>query len=319
MNSEEKAIIIQEAEERLRSLKEYSTRRREWYQDIHIRIADKQSEHLISISSISAAIIALTVALQIQKNFWIELSFWSLIVTVILGALLALLLIFHNKKAADYTRKIELSTIDSLKKSTNEVIQNPEIYEKHKEDFSQEAKKLEESPDKYRKERKILEGLYSLVLILFASGMLGLIGAWVTKSNIALKTAPISSTTLEYANIEAKGYMNNIVILVVIALVSVALGLIKYGSLSDAYKGKSWQLKFIELWNGFVSFFIAGLIGYYFILVRWPMLSIGADLTISDFGLLIFFMVSAFGHLPILSKNITDGIEAIIKRVLEGK
>lgn len=106
-------------------------------------------------------------------------------------------------------------------------------------------------------------------------------------------------------------------IIVAIFFVSLILGLIKYGSLADSYKNKSWKLKLIEIWNDFVNFLVAGLIGYYFILIRWPLLLKGEVLNISDFALFIIFMLGLFGHLCVMSKNITEGIEAIIKRVLE--
>lgn len=113
--------------------------------------------------------------------------------------------------------------------------------------------------------------------------------------------------------------MNNVAIIVIIFFVSLALGLIKYGSISSAYKNKPWQLKFIEIWNDFMNFFIAGLIGYYFILIRWPLVLEGEVLNTSDFILFIIFMIGVFGHLCVMSKNITEGVETILKRVLERK
>lgn len=112
--------------------------------------------------------------------------------------------------------------------------------------------------------------------------------------------------------------MNNLVI-EILFLVSLFLGLVKYGSIANAYKDKPWQLKFIEIWNDFVNFFIAGLVGYYFILIRWPLLLEGERLQTSDLFLFIIFALGLFGHLCIISKNITEGVEAIMKRVLERK
>ncbi len=105
--------------------------------------------------------------------------------------------------------------------------------------------------------------------------------------------------------------------LIVLFLISLILGYIKYGSLSGHYEGKSWQLKFIEWWNDFLNFFITGLIGYYFVLIRWPLLSKGEVLGTSDFALFTIFALGLFGHLCVMSKNITDGIEAILKKILE--
>jgi hypothetical protein len=111
--------------------------------------------------------------------------------------------------------------------------------------------------------------------------------------------------------------MNNLIVLTIIIVASLVLGLIKYGSLADQYKGEPWQSKFNEIWNDFVNFLIAGLVGYFFVLVRLPLLLKGESLTLSDFGLLVVFILGLFGHLCVMSKNITDGITAIFKRVLE--
>ena len=111
--------------------------------------------------------------------------------------------------------------------------------------------------------------------------------------------------------------MNNLIILGIVIITSLALGLIKYGSLADQYKGKPWQSKFNEIWNDFVNFLIAGLVGYFFVFVRLPLLLKGESLNLSDFVLLVVFMLGLFGHLCVMSKNITDGITAIFKRVLE--
>ena len=102
-----------------------------------------------------------------------------------------------------------------------------------------------------------------------------------------------------------------------ILLVSLILGYIKYGSLAPSREDWSWQLNFVELWNDVANFLIAGLVGYYFTLVRWPSLSKGEPLNISDFGLFIIFAMGLFGHLCVVSNNITKGIEAILKKVLE--
>lgn len=106
-------------------------------------------------------------------------------------------------------------------------------------------------------------------------------------------------------------------VLGIVGVISLLLGLVKYGSLAGKYKGASWQLKFAELWNDTANFFFAGLVGYYFVLIRWPLLLGGAALEASDFALLVIFMMGSFGHLCVLSKNITDGVEVILKRVLE--
>ena len=109
--------------------------------------------------------------------------------------------------------------------------------------------------------------------------------------------------------------MNNLIIFGVVILASLILGLIKYSSLADQYKGKPWQSKFNEAWNDFINFFIAGLIGYYFVLVKWPLLQKGEVLNTGDFVLFIIFALGMFGHLCVISKNITDGVEEILRGI----
>lgn len=115
------------------------------------------------------------------------------------------------------------------------------------------------------------------------------------------------------------GQMVNSTILIHIFIASLLLGLIKFGSLSDAYKGKPWQLKFIEIWNDFINFFVAGLIGYYFVLIKWPMIIEGEKLDTGDIFLLVIFLFGLFGHLCVLSKNLTENIQDFIKKYLESK
>lgn len=123
--------------------------------------------------------------------------------------------------------------------------------------------------------------------------------------------------------------MNGLIVIGSLILVSLILGFIKYKSIYLNYdfdkdeikprKNAPWQLKFAEIWNDFINFFIAGLIGYYFVIIRWPILLKGERLDLSDFVLFIFFILGLFGHLCVMSLNITKGIEAIISRVLERK
>lgn len=123
--------------------------------------------------------------------------------------------------------------------------------------------------------------------------------------------------------------MNSLIVVGILFLISLILGCIKYKSIYSYYdfdkdekkprKNAPWQLKFAEIWNDSVNFFIAGLVGYYFVLVRLPLLLKGEALGFSDFVLFIIFILGLFGHLCVMSLNITKGIEAIISRVLERK
>lgn len=123
---------------------------------------------------------------------------------------------------------------------------------------------------------------------------------------------------LEGQTLNFEGIMvNSFLIITFIFLLSLALGYMKYGSLADQYKGKAWQLKFIEFWNDSLNFLITGLVGWYFVAVRLPLLVNGNDLNVGDFFLFLVFMLGVFGHLCVMSKNISEGIEAILKRVLD--
>ena len=68
-----------------------------------------------------------------------------------------------------------------------------------------------------------------------------------------------------------------------------------------------------------MNFFISGLVVYYFVNVRWLLIVRGENLTTADFILLLVFGMGMFGHLNVLSLNLTKGIEAIISRVMERK
>jgi len=108
-----------------------------------------------------------------------------------------------------------------------------------------------------------------------------------------------------------------IISLVLILVGAITLGLIKYFTLSEQYKNQKWQNKFAEIWNDCINFLITGFIVYYFFIIRVPELFKGGNFYFSDFILFIIFMLGIFGHLCVASKNITDGIEAILKRVLD--
>ena len=62
-----------------------------------------------------------------------------------------------------------------------------------------------------------------------------------------------------------------------------------------------------------------GLIAYYFILIRWPLLQKGQSLNSVDIILSLIFIIGLFGHLSVMSYNITKGVEAILSRILERK
>jgi hypothetical protein len=110
----------------------------------------------------------------------------------------------------------------------------------------------------------------------------------------------------------------SVIVLATIILVSIILGIIKYGSLQKSFTSSSWQLKFVEIWNDCVNFLISGLIGYYFATIRFPKVMAGsASLDNTDLILLLIFAIGAFGHLCVISKNLTDGIQEILQSILK--
>lgn len=113
--------------------------------------------------------------------------------------------------------------------------------------------------------------------------------------------------------------MNNSCIVVTIFIGSVILGLIKYGSISASYKDSSLQLKIIELWNDFANYFVAGILAYYFVVVRLPLLFRNQALTIADVFLFIIFLFGLFGHLCIISNKITEAVGEFIATMLKKK
>ena len=109
--------------------------------------------------------------------------------------------------------------------------------------------------------------------------------------------------------------MDKLIIIGLILITAIILGWIKFKSLNT--NDSNWQLKFVEIWNDIINFFIGGLIAYYFTLNRLPVLLRGEILNAGDFVLFGIFLLAMFGHLAVMSKNITDGIEVIVKRVLD--
>lgn len=107
-------------------------------------------------------------------------------------------------------------------------------------------------------------------------------------------------------------------LIIAVLIPSLILGYIKFSSLAPSRKGWSWQLNFVEFWNCFINFFIAGLIAYYFLTIKWPQLANGANFTLGDSLLLVFLLLGLFGHLNVFSFNITRGIEAIVDKYFKG-
>ena len=217
---------IKDNKQRLRNLIDYSQRRREWYQDLGIKIADQQSDQISLISSISAAILAITGSLTFERNIWIDLSFWSLLTTVVSGVVLLLLITSFNRKVATEDRRTELDTLDRLKESTKKAISKyPEYQDQHIADFKSEIKKIEDLPFKQEWKKIMLDAFYHVALGSFLLGMFGLVAAWLEKGGVFINM--------------------NLFILTLILIASVGLGYIKFGTLKQPKQENwNWQQRF---------------------------------------------------------------------------
>jgi len=110
--------------------------------------------------------------------------------------------------------------------------------------------------------------------------------------------------------------MNNIVIWTILGVVSVIFGIF---SRIAAHHNKSKPWWFFEWWRDFVNYFITTAIGYFFISVRYPKITESGNLSTSDFFLLVAFLVGALGWWPYFIKNVTEGINTILSKVLDKK
>jgi len=107
--------------------------------------------------------------------------------------------------------------------------------------------------------------------------------------------------------------MFNLSTFLVIFILSFIFGWVKFRTLNT--KNWIWEQCFAEIWNCSMNFLIAGFVGYFYFVLRLPQLLIGASFSISDFVLFAIFAMGLFGHLNVLSFNITEGIQAIFARI----
>jgi hypothetical protein len=119
--------------------------------------------------------------------------------------------------------------------------------------------------------------------------------------------------------------MNSLFIVGIIFILSLVVSVIHFGSScfydSDEDREKlhvnaPWQWKFAEIWNRFIGFSLGGLSVYYFISIRWNPIFRGESLNLFDFVVLIIIGICLLGWLPYFIKNITEGITAILNRIL---
>lgn len=74
-----------------------------------------------------------------------------------------------------------------------------------------------------------------------------------------------------------------------------------------------WRI--YQVWNHTICFFVGGVgVFLYFIKVRSKQISMNGNLSLSDFVLVLMFLVSVMGLLPYLLTNLTKGIAELLKK-----
>lgn len=106
--------------------------------------------------------------------------------------------------------------------------------------------------------------------------------------------------------------------MILIFVASLGFALIDYTGLTFPIlqEGVSWKMNFLEVWGRFISYSLGGLIGYYFVSLRWNQLSKGDKANSIDVILILVFAMCITGILPHFLKNLTQGINAILKGIL---
>lgn len=101
-----------------------------------------------------------------------------------------------------------------------------------------------------------------------------------------------------------------------ICIVSVVWGGVHYksGYTPDLDKHNSY-FKFLEFWRPCINYFIALVLVYYFVSVRWTYISQDGGPSVGDFILGAVFLAGVFGWLPYFIKNITEGINVIFGKI----
>lgn len=106
--------------------------------------------------------------------------------------------------------------------------------------------------------------------------------------------------------------MNNNTWLIIV-LACIVFGILDHIS---AMNEKSKIRSILDVWRHAVNYFITAVLGYFLIVIRWPLITQNASLSSSDFIVGVAFLIGIFGWWPYFVRNVTEGINAIISRTL---
>ena len=107
--------------------------------------------------------------------------------------------------------------------------------------------------------------------------------------------------------------MNNLAYWIIIIILSVVLGVIKYFYAIEPERRKGVIFVFNEIWNQTIGIFLGGVIIYYLISIRFPLIAEQRSIDAIDLILLFVVVMSLLGWTPYLIKNFTEGIYKLIK------
>jgi hypothetical protein len=111
--------------------------------------------------------------------------------------------------------------------------------------------------------------------------------------------------------------MSNIIIWLFVCLASITWGGLHYkAGYNQDLKNQNSYFKFLEFWRPCLNYFIALIIAYYFVSVRWAYIVQGMNLSVGDFILGIVFIIGVFGWLPYLTKYSVEGVTGIFGKIL---
>lgn len=107
--------------------------------------------------------------------------------------------------------------------------------------------------------------------------------------------------------------MNNAIIWIILGIISIIFGVL---SRIAAYKKNNIIFWLFEIWRDSACYFVAAIIGYFFIDVRWSYIYKSGNLSVNDFILVIIFLFAVLGWWPYIIKNISEGIEKIVTKLI---